>query len=394
MTAAPGPVLALVAPSFNEVSETFIAAHVRALLPEATVLVCQHGDGADRFGRPVLDHLDSAVGANWYGTAVARVRRRLGTGPALARADEARLADFLRRHRVTVVLAEFGNVGALVAEVCARLDLPLFVYFRGHDATMHKNSPPLRRRYRWLFRQAAGFFAVSRFVADEVVAIGCPEDRLAVIPSGVDPDGFPPGSPEPGRILAVGRLVEMKAPHLTLAAFAEVAGRFPEARLDIVGDGPLRDRCAALVAERALCDRVTLHGAQSNAAVAALLSRAAIFAQHSVTDARGKIEGFPVAIAEAMVTGLPIVSTRHSGIPEHVRDGVSGWLVAEGDVAGMAAAMARLLADRGEAARLGLAGRAWALDHLSRPAGYARLRAAMGLPQPGAAGAMPAAAAG
>ena len=128
--------------------------------------------------------------------------------------------------------------------------------------------------------------------------------------------------------------------------------------------------------------------------MAALLSRAAIFVQHSVTDARGKIEGFPVAIAEAMVTGLPIVSTRHSGIPEHVRDGVSGWLVAEGDVAGMAAAMARLLADRGEAARLGLAGRAWALEHLSRPAGYARLRAAMGLPQPGAAGAMPAAAAG
>lgn len=380
----PGPVLALVAPSFNQVSETFIAAHARALLPGATVLVCQQGGGAERFGLPLLAGLDSAVGAGRLGTVAAQIRRRRGHGPALARADAARLADFLRAERVSVVLAEFGNMGALVAEVCDRLGLPLFVYFRGHDATMHKTSPSMRRRYRRMFGQGAGFFAVSRFVADELVAIGCPADRLAVIPSGVDPDRFRPGSPEPGRLVAVGRLVEMKAPHLTIAAFAEVAGRFPGARLDIVGDGPLHARCADLVAARGLGGRVTLHGAQGSDAVAALLGRAAVFVQHSVTDARGKIEGFPTAIAEAMASALPVVSTRHSGIPEHVRDGVSGLLVAEGDVEGMAAAIARLLDDPAGAARMGAVGRAWALEHLSRSAGHARLRAAMGLPQPAA----------
>ena len=283
---------------------------------------------------------------------------------------------------MTVVLAEFGNTGATVADVCQRLGLPLFVYFRGHDATMHKNLPSLRRRYQRLFGQAAGFIAVSRFIADEVVAIGCPEERLTVIPSGVYPDHFPPGTPEPGRILAVGRLVEMKAPQLTLAAFAEVAQRFPQARLDLVGDGPLGALCSAFVAERGLGDRITLHGAQSNAVVAALMARAALFVQHSVTDSRGRIEGFPVAIAEAMATGLPVVSTRHSGIPEHVRDGISGHLVAEGDVAGMAQAMAGLLADPAAGVRMGLAGRAWALEHLARPRSYARLRAWMGLPRP------------
>ena len=97
------------------------------------------------------------------------------------------------------------------------------------------------------------------------------------------------------------------------------------------------------------------------------MARAAMFAQHSVTDARGKIEGFPVAIAEAMATGLPIVSTRHSGIPEHVHDGISGHLVAEHDVGAMAGAMARLLADPGGGRRHGQ-GRAGLGARASRPA--------------------------
>ena len=288
---------------------------------------------------------------------------------------------------MTVVLAEFGNTGATIVEVCDRLGLPLFVYFRGHDATIHKRLPSLRRRYRRLFRQAAGFIAVSRFVADEVAAIGCPERLIEVIPSGVDPGRFPPGTPEPGRILAVGRLVEMKAPHLTIAAFAEVAPRFPQARLDLVGDGPLRERCAALIAERGLGDRVTLHGAQSHAAVAALMARAAMFVQHSVTDSRGQDRGLPGRDRRGDVRpALPIVSTRHSGIPEHVHDGISGHLVAEHDVGAMAGAMARLLADPAAAAAMGRAGRAWALEHLARPVGYARLRAILGI-APGAAAA-------
>ena len=91
-----------------------------------------------------------------------------------------------------------------------------------------------------------------------------------------------------------------------------------------------------MIAERGLGGRVTLHGYRSHAEVAALMARASMFVQHSVTDPDGKIEGFPVAIAEAMFTALPVVSTRHSGIPEHVQDGISGFLVAEHDVAGMA----------------------------------------------------------
>jgi colanic acid/amylovoran biosynthesis glycosyltransferase len=384
MSPAPraGPALAIVAPSFNQVSETFVADHVRELVPGATVLVCQDGRDAGRFGLPVLADLDSELAARRHRRLAGLLRRRAGRGPALARRDRDRLAAFLRAHGVRVVLAEFGNTGATVAEVCESLGLPLFVCFRGHDATLYKRHVSMERRYRRLFRQAQGIVAESRFIAGELFAIGCPETLVHVIPSGVDPGRFPPGSPEPGRILAVGRLVEMKAPHLTLQAFAEVAKAFPQAHLDLVGDGLLRERCAAVIAERGLGGRVTLHGYRSHAEVAALMARAAMFVQHSVTDPDGRIEGFPVAIAEAMFTALPVVSTRHSGIPEHVKDGATGLLVAERDVAGMAAAMARLLADPGMAAGMGRAGRAWALEHLSRPASYRQLRALMGLAAP------------
>ena len=93
-----------------------------------------------------------------------------------------------------------------------------------------------------------------------------------------------------------------------------------------------------------------------------------------------------MAIAEAMASALPVVSTRHSGIPEHVEHGVSGLLVAEGDVAGMAEALARLLADPAAARAMGRAGRAYALANLDRAEAHRRLRAIMGLPEPEAGG--------
>ena len=382
--AGAGPVLAIAAPSFNQVSETFVADHVAALWPRRTVLVCQDGTGAERHGRPVLADLDSDLASGRSAGLWPRLRRLRGLGPALSRADGDRLAAFLAAERVTVVLAEFGNIGATISEVCARLGLPLYVCFRGHDAVEHKRYPSLLRRYRRMFGQAAGFIAESRFIAREVAAIGCPEAKLTVLASGMDAATYRPAEGEPGRIVGIGRFVEMKAPDLTVEAFARIAGRFPQARLDLVGDGALMPRVAALVAEKRLADRVTLHGYLSLAACAALMARAAIFVQHSRTDSRGNVEGFPVAIAEAMASALPVVSTRHSGIPEHVEHGVSGLLVAEGDVEGMAAALARLVADPGEARAMGLAGRAYALANLDRAAAHRRLRAIMGLPESGA----------
>ena len=109
---------------------------------------------------------------------------------------------------------------------------------------------------------------------------------------------------------------------------------------------------------------------------------ASIFVQHSVTAPNGDIEGFPTAIAEAMSAELCVVSTRHSGIPEHVHDGETGLVVDEGDVEGMAAALDRVLSDEGYARALGRAARVHAMAHLDRDRSRQRVRDALGLPAP------------
>ena len=365
--------LAILAPSFNLVSETFIADHARRLAPGRTILICQDSRGAEAYGLPVLSHLQADPAA----TLAARLRRRFG--PPLGAGDARRLAAFLKAQGATVMLAEYGPMGVLAADVCAALGLPLHVIFHGIDASALLREPRTRRRYRHMYRTAASVIAVSRALADRLVAAGCPERLIRVVPCGIEPGDFPPGTPEPGRVLALGRLVEKKAPHLTIRAFALAAKDHPLAHLDIVGDGPLRGAVEAAAAEAGLGDRVTLHGALPHEACRALMRRAQIFAQHSVTAANGDTEGAPVAVAEAMATALPVVATRHSGIPEQVLDGETGILVAEGDVAGMGAAIARLLADPGLAARMGAAGRARALERLDQSRLLDELRSILGI---------------
>jgi colanic acid/amylovoran biosynthesis glycosyltransferase len=376
--------LAIIAPNFNQVSEIFVADHAANLAPGHTVLICGDSPGAERFGHPVLSHLAPHYShfspAGKIANALRfRLRRRGGYGPLLAFENRMRLIEFLRAHKVTVMLCEFGNLGPVIGDTCRQLGIPFYVIFRGNDAAQQLQNRSSLRRQRRVFRQTAGVFAVSRHLADQLAGAGCPEELLHVAPSGMDPGQFHPGTPEPGRIVAVGRLVEKKAPHLTLRAFARIAERFPEARLDIIGEGGLQARCEAVIEEENLAGRVTLHGAQPHEKVAELLQRAAIFAQHSVTDSFGQTEGFPGAIAEAMGSALPVVATRHAGIPEHVHEGKNGFLVDEGDVTGMSEAMATLLADPERAAAMGQTGRAWALENLTRRATHRRLWQVMDL---------------
>lgn len=377
--------LAIVAPGFNLVSETFIADHARGLAPDATVLLTRDSRGAEAYGYPVLSHLDPAPTA--FGALdgalkglVVRLRRRFG--PPLCYDDRMRVAEFLKAQGVTRVLAEYGPVGVMVSDICARLDLPLYVFFHGMDASTLLRKPRFVRRYRAMFGTAAGIMASSQALVDNLVKIGAPEARCHCVPCGPDVGRFGPGTPEPGRILAVGRLTDKKAPHLTIRAFGRIAARFPSAHLDIVGDGPLRAACEAEIAAAGIAGQVTLHGALPRDACRPFFDRAAIFVQHSMIPQNGDTEGTPISISEAMACHLPVVATRHSGIVNQVIDGVTGHIVDEGDVAGMADGMARLLADPDAAARMGHAGRARVETLFDQKILLARMRAIMDLPAP------------
>jgi glycosyltransferase involved in cell wall biosynthesis len=129
-----------------------------------------------------------------------------------------------------------------------------------------------------------------------------------------------------------------------------------------------------------LQDRVTLHGVQPSPVVADLMAKADIFLQHSATDpTNGDMEGLPVAILEAMARGLPVVSTRHAGIPEQVVEEETGFLVDEGDVDGMAKGILRLAIDPSLRQRMGQAGHRRAMENFTWEKNRDELRAVMGL---------------
>jgi colanic acid/amylovoran biosynthesis glycosyltransferase len=265
----------------------------------------------------------------------------------------ARVQAFLRANRCFAILAEFGHLGSSFAPIGAALGIPVFVYFRGFDASKRLSSPLRVMSYKAALPRLAGYFSVSQSLLDNLAAKGIVHPNSHVIPSGVDTDLFAPAEKDPDLILAVGRMIAKKSPLTTIAAFARSAADFPTRRLEMIGDGPLLEPARAEAVRLGLADRVAFFGLQPHATVREKMARAAIFLQHSVTDAEGNEEGLPIAIQEAMASGAVVISTIHAGIPDAVTTGEDGLLVAEGDLDGYAAALRAVLAD--DALRLRLA---------------------------------------
>lgn len=265
------------------------------------------------------------------------------------------LTKFLVTNKVDAVLAEFGPSGVAVMDACKEARIPLVVHFHGNDAYAY---PILEQiAYQDLFNQAVSVVAVSREMVERLRSLGATEENLHYNPCGVDTRLFRGGNPAlaPPVFLAVGRFVSKKAPDMTLRAFSETAKSVPEARLVMIGNGSQWQGCKKLAMELGIAEKVEFQGVKSHAEVAAVMKRVRAFVQHSRKTGSGQSEGTPTTVLEAGASGLPVVATRHAGIPEVVFDGETGLLVDEGDVAAMANHLTRLAKDPDLAARLGAA---------------------------------------
>ena len=207
---------------------------------------------------------------------------------------------------------------------------------------------------RWTARLADAVVVLSAAAADELRR-DYGARAAAVIPNGVRlADVVLAGGGEPGAptALFVGRLRTRKAVAVLLAAWPRVRERVPGARLVLVGDGEQRRALEAQARALGLgADAVAFAGALRREEAQAWLWRSDVLCLPST------YEGFPMVILEAMAAGLPVVATAVAGVPEAVRPGETGFLVAPEDAAGLADALAAVLADRGTARRLGAAGR-------------------------------------
>lgn len=359
------PRIAIATPSENAWSETFIAAHIDRLSGVASVL-----SGGELPTRVVNGPAFRTYGGLSFikDQVLARLLRTDMHGLV-----KRRLARQLRKDRIDVVLAEYGTTAHAMIGPCKRAGVPLVAHFHGFDA--HKESAAeATGRYAALFDYASALVVVSRAMEQRMLELGAPRKKLKYSCYGIDVDRFAQGDPAsaPPHFIAVGRFVDKKAPHLTLSAFELLLERVPEARLTFVGQGPLWESCQQRVRSGALAGKVDLCGVRKPEEVAALMRGSRAFVQHSVRALSGDMEGTPLAVLEAMATGVPVIATRHAGIPDVVQHDVQGLLCEEFDVRGMAANMERVAADSTFAARLGRKGRASAErehrveDHIER----------------------------
>jgi colanic acid/amylovoran biosynthesis glycosyltransferase len=351
--------LAIMAPHVGAASETFIRRHIEDLLPGRTVVVARYE--ADRSAgywsiqspSLVLNRLPAT-----FGSRLRRVSRKFGLPVAPYELAAAR--RFVRSHGVTAVMAEWLDLGLPWFEFARQLGLKFFVHAHGYDVSRRHLADPKWSREYLRYNHADGIISMSALGRERLIALGLQPNKVHAIPYGVDvPSTMPSRVPGKAvRCIAVGRMVAKKAPILLLDAFRRAAERCPQLRLDYVGGGALYPAASQFVRAFGLENRVCLHGSQPSDRVKELLLGADVFLQHSVTDPEtGDEEGLPVAILEAMAAGLPVVSTRHAGIPEAVVDGESGFLVAEGDLVGMAERIVRLAHDN--ALRVGLGHAGW-----------------------------------
>lgn len=342
--------------------QTFVNRHIEQLFGGNTCIISTDASTGENPYKKAIHDLAASRSRGLAALAAMPLRirnqRRYGTSHVPFGPGKEALRGFLRDQEVEIILCEFGSRIAKIAPLASEMGLPCYSYFRGRDATEELRKPRRLRGYRTLLPMLDGIFAVSRYLLDQLADAGLVHPNAHVVPSGVDVRRFRPGAKGPGSCLAVGRMVEKKAPLTTLRAFARATEGIGDARLRFIGDGPLLGPARTLAVELGVADRVAFDGAQPHEVVRAALERSQVFLQHSVIGHSGDAEGLPTAIQEALASGCIVVSTRHAGIPEAVDDGVNGWLSEEHDLPAFAANLRKALT--GDHADMAVAARATA----------------------------------
>jgi colanic acid/amylovoran biosynthesis glycosyltransferase len=276
--------------------------------------------------------------------------------------------QFLDKGPYDVIHCHFGpngNLGVLLREIGA-IRGKVVTTFHGYDMSTYVRKQG-NGVYNFLFEKGDLFLPISERWKERLMQLGCDERRIVVHRMGIDTAKFK-FSPRQGHkgdieLLTVARLVEKKGVEYAIRAVARALKKHPNIVYKIAGDGPLKGKLESLVEELGIKKSVKFLRWQQQQEIMELMQKGDLLLAPSVTSKEGDQEGIPVTLMEALARGLPVLSTRHSGISEVVQDGESGFLVPERDVDGLAERLEYLIEHPEIWPEMGRAGRRFVEEH-------------------------------
>jgi colanic acid/amylovoran biosynthesis glycosyltransferase len=264
--------------------------------------------------------------------------------PIVYRGEYQTLDSLLERHGADLMHIYFGHTGVHLLPFIEQWDKPCVVSFHGADVAHKPEIKDYPGKLLRLFNAVPLVFARSQSLAERLIHLGCPPEKLRINRTGIPLNEFPFADrqlPRDGkwRLVQACRLIPKKGVATSLRAFAIFKKDHPNAEFFIAGKGPLQAELEMLAGGLGILRDVHFLGFLSQPKLLDLYASSHLFLHPSEISPNQDQEGVPNSVLEAMATGLPVAATRHGGIPEAVDHGRTGFLVAEEDHVGLANAM-------------------------------------------------------
>ena len=270
----------------------------------------------------------------------------LRLSPLLYRGELRCIVKTFERKPADLMHIYFGHTGVHLLPFIKGWNKPVVVSFHGMDIQPRPQQPGYDDMMRELLQTVPLVLARSESLFDALEKWGCPREKMRLNRTGIPLDAFPLVKrtvPEDGRwqFVQACRLIAKKGLKSAMQAFAMFHGFQPNSRFVIAGDGPMKETLLELARDLGVPQAVELRGFLDQAALAKLYAESHVFVHPSEMTSDQNQEGVPNSMLEAMATGLPVLATRHGGIPEAVTDGASGLLCGERDPQALMEAMFR-----------------------------------------------------
>ncbi|MDB5273288.1 MAG: hypothetical protein JWO58_1655 [Chitinophagaceae bacterium] len=269
----------------------------------------------------------------------------------------------LKNHKIELLHVHFGIMAVELMGVCKALKIPLVVTFHGFDITAAvKRDPSYHRALLTLFHEMSMGIVISHEMKGRLMALGCAEHKLRVSYLGIPLEEFryTDRTSHQGTVkfFHAGRLSGTKGVPDLVRSFSLAFKKEDQVELIIVGDGEEKPQVLKAIQESPVRDKIKFLGKISNEELTQYRRDCDVFVLNCRTPSSGDKEGLPIALLEASCTGLPIVTTRHSGIAEGVLHERTGLLVDEYDNKALSSVLQKMM-DKNSRLQYGKQGREW-----------------------------------